>query len=174
MSRTLVPVYIKPKLVLFMYHQFKSDTKACINGKRVKAVKITNKTHLGRSIKLLLKKSNSKPLKDITYSLFLSIEEQTRNNKYFGVAYKKVDGRYSYLEIPEEGVKYINDELEEAMHNSMFFFIDGFHNKEGRQGLEHGINIFCQRYNLFEFGYDVHSIRRRYYRWLKATETIVA
>lgn len=172
MARALVPVYIKPHLIPFLYQHFKSDDKACINGKKVKAVLINSHTSFGATIRLLIRKSNTKARCDKNPSIFLSLQEYEDYRSYFGVIYKSADGRSSFLELPQEGVVFINNTLQEMMDNAMLYFIKGFHEKEGLQGLSVGIHLFIEKYNLFEFGYDVAAIRQKYYRWRRVVDVV--
>lgn len=171
-SRVLVPVYIQPYLVPFLYQHFRAEEKAEINGKKVKSVIIDKSTVFGKEIRLLLKKSNRKKECDTTRTIFFSIKEQERKDDYFAVIYTSQDGRSSYLEMPEEGVRFINERLEEYLNDAMLFFIHGFHTKKGDQGLLKGIDIFLDKYDLYNHGYDVAAVRRKYYRWIEKIDHI--
>lgn len=172
MSRVLVPVYIKPYLVPFLYQHFKADEKAQINGKKVKSVIIDKRTNFGKTIRLLVKKTHQKEDCVTTPTFFFSIQEKQEKDDYFGVIYNSQDGRSSYLEMPEEGVLFINERLEEKLLECMMFFIYGYHSKEGKKGLMKGIDIFLDKYNLYDHGYDVAAVRRKYYRWLERLDKI--
>ena len=169
MSRTLVPVTIKPHLIPFLYQHFKGDT-ARINNKSVKSVVIDTRTPFGKMIRFLAKKSSQKKGCDITYSIFFSLEEFPRHRKYFGQFYRYESGVNSFLLFDQEGIDYINSELEDQLNTSMMFFLLGWHQNDGELGLAKGIQLFCVKYDLFEYGYDVAAIRRRFYRWLNKTD----
>jgi len=171
MSRTLVPVTIKPHLVPFLYQHFKGET-ARINNKRVKSVVVDTRTPFGKMIRFLAKQKPKKKGCDTTYSIFFSLEEFPRGRKYFGQFYKYESGQNSFLHFDPEAIEFINAELEDHLNTSMMFFLLGWHQKEGEQGLAKGIQRFCVKYDLFEYGYDVAAIRRQFYRWLKKTENL--
>ena len=171
MSRTLVPVTIKPHLIPFLYQHFKGET-ARINNKSVKSVVIDTRTPFGKMIRFLAKKSNQKKGCDITYSIFFSLEEMPRRREYFGQVYKYESGVNSFLYFDQEAIYFINAELEDQLNTSMMFFLMGWHQKEGDQGLVKAIQRFCVKYDLFEFGYDVAAIRRQFYRWIKKTDNL--
>ena len=171
MPRQLVPVTIKPYLIPFLYQHFKGET-ARINNKRVKSVIIDTRTPFGKMIRFLAKNRTTKKACDTTHSFFFSLREQQSNREYFGNIYKYQDGRSSLLEFDQEAIDFINEELEDHLLNSMMFFLLGWHHKEGEAGLSKGIQQFCVKYELFEYGYDVAAIRRRFYRWLDKTDNL--
>lgn len=171
MARTLVPVTIKPHLIPFLYQHFKGET-ARVNNKRVKSFIIDMRTPFGKMIRFLAKKKPSKKRCDTTYSIFFSLEEFPRGRQYFGQFYKFESGENSFLELDAEAIDFINAELEDSLVTSMMFFLLGWHHKDGEQGLSKGIQQFCVKYDLFEHGYDVAAVRRRFYRWLDKTDNL--
>lgn len=168
MPRSLIPVEIRPHLVPFLFQEFQGIT-ANYNGKKVKAVKISTRNYFGKLIRLLVEKCDTPHTSDKKYSIFLSISEQQLNTRYFGKIYRYVDGRNSFLQIPQEGVTMINEYLEGIFRSNCLFYLDGWSEKEGEQGLNIGILKFIDKYNLLEFGFDPASVKRNYYRW-KADE----
>lgn len=166
MPRVNVPVNIRPHLVPFLYLNFKG-VDAYINGKHAKAVKISTRNNLGKLIRLLVKKSDGSRACDTTHSIYLSITEQETGTKYFGRVYGYADGRSSFLELPEEGVRMINEHLEGYFRASLMFFLLGWEAKGGDKELQKGVNHFVDKYRLLEFGFDPESLRRNFYRWKK-------
>jgi len=167
MSHTLVPVHIKPHLVPFLFKEFKA-VDCLLDGKTVKAAKVTNFTTLGKFIRLLLEKTYTAPSCDKLPQLFLQVEEAPKIQSFLRPHYKFVDGRSSFLQLPEAGQEFINSYLELIFETAMMFYINSWHEKKGEDGIEPGILKFLSKYNLEEFDYSIISIRRDYYRKLKS------
>ncbi len=166
MSRTLIPVKIRPHLVPFLFREF-TGVDAHYQNRRVKAVRVSLTNSLGKIIRYLAEKSDVKPVCDQKYAIFLSITEQISPNQtqYFGKVYRFIDGRSSFLKIPEEGQRLINDHLESIFRTSMMYYVQGC--DEGEVGISNGIKLFMDKYELWQFGFDPESLRRNYYRWRK-------
>lgn len=164
MSRVLIPVNIRPHLVPFLFKEF-PGISATYMGKKVKAVKVSSRNTFGKLIRLLAEESDQPPRCDTNYTIFLSLTEIQRGAS--GKVYSFSDGRYSFLKMPAEGVKMINDELESKFRAATLFYLEGWVAKQGPQGLQQGINKLIDQYRLLEFGFDPSSMRRNYYRWKK-------
>lgn len=171
MPRTLLPVNIRPHLVPFLFLEF-PGIDGNFFGKKVKAVKVSTKNTLGKLIRLLAEKSDRPPGKDKSYSMYLSVCEREQNTEYFGKIYLYESGQYSFLYLPPEGAKMINDHLESIFRTAMLYYLDGWVEKEGEQSLVEGIARFMDKYNLWEVNFDPESLRRNYYRLKKAEKRL--
>lgn len=162
----LLPVTIKPHLIPFLYKEFKG-VEATYYNQKVKAVKISSKSNLGKIINLLVEKSHIKPQCDTTAPIFFLIQDRTRRPSYEGNIMNYADGRNSYLMLPELGVKIINEILSTNFDIAINSFIEGWEKKKGKEGVLDAIMELSNDYQLFEFGFTIAGIRRKYYRWMK-------
>lgn len=165
MYRSIVPVNIRPHLVPFLYTEFEGIEADYLNGK-VKAAKVSTRTTLGKIIRLLAEKSET-PLKAQKYNVYLSV----RNNEstaFFGSVYKFESGTYSFLRLPDEGCKLLNDHLEDVFKNTLISFILGYAVKNELGDVTQAINVFLDSFNLREFGFSEPTIRRMYNRYLES------
>lgn len=163
---TLIPAYIKPHLVPFLFKELKS-VETVYEGEKIVAAKVTNETALGISIRLLLEKCNKKPTCDIGLTIFLQVQEEPQVPVYLKGMYRYADGRSSYLYLPTAGQNFLNKYLEKSFETSLMYYIHSWHQKEGESGINEGVITFLQKYNLEEHGYKADSVRRTYYRKLK-------
>lgn len=171
MPRTLIPANIRPHLVAFLFMEFRG-VDANIEGRKAKAIKVSTRNSLGKIIRLLVQKTDRKKACDESHSIYLSITEQKSGTEYFGRIYRYSDGRSSFLELPEEGVRIINDHLESVFRTSMMFFLLGWESKGGEKEVQKGLNKFMDQYRLLEFGFDPESLRRNFYRWKKQEQRL--
>lgn len=162
MSRSTVPVHIHPHLVPFFFEEFEGIEALYLN-KSVKAAKISTSKPLGKILRLLIEKSDS-PVKAEKFHMYLSIQDREQSKKFFGQFYKYESGKNSFLRLPEEGAKLINDHLESVFRTSMIYFIEG-HITENEFGeVRHAIDLFLLKYDLYEHSFENESVRRYYYR----------
>ncbi len=162
MSRSTVPVQIRPHLVPFFFEEFEGIEALYLN-KRVKAARISTKKPLGKFLRLLMEKSDA-PERPEKFHMYLSIQDREYSKDFFGQIYKCASGKNSFLKLPAEGSKLINDHLENIFRTSMIYFIEG-HIAENESGqIRKAIDIFLMKYDLYENGFEVESIRRYYYR----------
>lgn len=159
----LIPAHIKPYLVPFLYKEFKG-VEATYFGKQVKAVKISSKSNLGKIINLLVEKSDGYKPCDTTAPIFFLVQNRTRERTYEG-SIRYVSGKHSFLMLPELGVRIINDMLTTNFEIAINSYIEG-KRSNGNVKLNDAIMEVCLDYQLFEFGFDIPGIRRKYYRWM--------
>ena len=165
MSRTIIPVNLRPHLVPFLYQEFQGVEANYLNTK-VKAAKVSTRTTIGKIIRLLADKCE-KPLKAEKYNVFLSVRNN-EDNIFFGSVYKYNSGTYSFLRLPEQGVKLLNDHLEDVFKITLVAFVLGYSTRKKKGDLSEAINIFLDAFNLREFGYSEATLRRQYDRDLKS------
>ena len=165
MSRTIVPVNIRPHLVPFFYQEFVGVEAQYLN-RKVKAAKISTRSHFGKIIRLMLEKSGM-PVKGSKYNMFLSVRD-IESDDFFGSLYSYQAGTYNFLRLPEKGCALLNDHLEDAFRISLTSFIIGF-NANKRGDIEEALNQFIDAYNLREFGFEVATLRRYYDRQIEGS-----
>lgn len=159
---SVVPVNIRPHLVPFFFKEFEGK-EACYLGKTVTAVRISTSSSLGKMIRLFMLKVD-KPVKVDHYNLFLSVADNPQGGKlYEGNYFKYESGSNSFLELPNDVNKEINNLLEDIFRMSFIFFVDGFMH-QGKPNITKGIDLFIEKYDLLEFGFCNEKLRQLYYR----------
>ena len=158
MSRSIVPVQIRPHLVPFFFQEFEG-IEAVYLGKQVKAANISNTKPLGKILRMLVEKADV-PEKPEKFTLYLSITEQA----CFGQFYKCASGRNSFLKLPAEGSKLIDEHLESIFRSSMIYFIEGYLAENDGGQIRKAVDLFLIKYDLYESGFEIESLRRYYYR----------
>ena len=162
MSRSIVPVHIRPHLVPFFFEEFEGIEALYLN-KRVKAAKISTSKPLGTILRMLIEKSNL-PARPEKFQMYLSILDRERSKQFFGQFYKYESGKNSFLRLPEEGVKLVNDHLESVFRTSMIYFIEGHIAENDKGEVRRAIDLFLIKYELYEHSFENESLRRYYYR----------
>jgi hypothetical protein len=165
MSRSTIPVHIHPHLVPFFFEEFEGIEALYLN-KKVKAAKISTSKPLGKILRLLIEKSDS-PVKPEKFHMYLSIQDRERS-KFFGQFYKCESGRNSFLRLPAEGAKLINDHLESVFRTSMYYYVEGHVAENGHGAVRHAIDLFLVKYELLEYSFENESLRRYYYRIIES------
>lgn len=162
MSRSVVPVLIRPHLVPFFFKEFEG-TEALYLNKRVKAAKISTSKPLGKFIRLLLEKTPV-PEQIDKFHMYLSVQDREGSNEFFGQFYKCANGTNSFLKLPEAGALLINDHLEDIFRTSMVYFVEGHTKHNPKAQVRQAIDYFLIEYDLYEEGFGIESLRRYYYR----------
>ena len=162
MSRSTVPVKIQAHLVPFFFQEFEGIESVYLN-KKVKAAKITTNKPLGKIIRLLLEKTDF-PEKVDKFHMFLSIQDREYSKEFFGQIYKCANGANSFLKLPESAAKLLNDYLEDIFRTSLVSFVEGHIAENSTAEIRRAIDLFLIKYDLYEQGFGIESLRRYYYR----------
>jgi len=162
MSRSVVPVIIRPHLVPFFLKEFEG-TEALYLNKRVKAAKISTSKPLGKFIRLLIEKT-ALPEHVDKFHMYLSIQDREGSPEFFGQIYKCANGTNSFLKLPEAGATLINDHLEDIFRTSMIYYVQGHIKYNPRAQITQAIDYFLIEYDLYECGFGIETLRRYYYR----------
>jgi len=165
MSRSTVPVHIHSHLVPFFFQEFEGIEAVYLN-KKVKAAKISTRKALGKIIRMLMVKTD-KPEEVDKFHLYLSIQDRESSKKFFGQVYKYSNGNNSFLKLPEAGHALINDHLENIFRTAMIYFIEGNITENESAQIRKACDMFLQKYDLYEHGFENESVRRYYYRILE-------
>ena len=165
MSRSTVPVQIRPHLVPFFFEEFEGIESHYLN-KRVKAAKISTNKPLGKIIRMLVEKID-RPVKPDNFQMFLSIEDRERSKEFFGQVYKCADGSNSFLHLPPAGMQLVNDHLEDLFRTSMVYYVEGHLADNPAGEIRKAIDLFLMKYDLYEYGFGIETLRRHYYRVLE-------
>jgi hypothetical protein len=158
---SIVPVQIRPHLIPFFFQEFDGEEASYLN-KKVTAVKISTKSSLGKMMRLFMMKVE-KPTRVQHYQLYLSVADNPDGKEYEGSYFKYESGTNSFLELPADVNKEINNLLEDIFRISFIFFVDGYM-QEGKPNITQGINKFIDKYELLEFGFCNEKLRQLYYR----------
>lgn len=159
---TLAPINIKPHLVSFFFKEGKGKEQVFMK-KRVKPLIFHKTSSLARLIRTIMEKSNQ-PFEVEHFNVFLEVNE-TASKTYRGTIYKQVSGVNSFLKLPEEANRDINDLLEDIFRMSMVAYVNGaVENSNNDAEIVAAINRFIDKYDLLEFGFNLSQIRRDYYR----------
>lgn len=166
MKQSIIPVNIKPHLVPFLFQKLKC-VDYVFEGRKIKAAKVTNHTALGRFVRLLLEKSDTKVPCDKSSQTFFLVQNYAKPLDSMAKDYKYEDGRKGFLYMPEAGVKQINEYLEEQFETASMFYIHSRHSSNTEESLDAIIIEFFEKYNLEEFDFNTLRIRQNYYRKLR-------
>lgn len=142
----------------FFFQEFEG-IEAVYLGKQVKAANISNSKPLGKFLRMLVEKADA-PEKPEKFTLYLSITDRA----CFGQFYKCASGRNSFLKLPPEGSKLINEHLESIFRSSMIYFIEGYLSENETGQIRKAVDLFLMKYDLYESGFEIESLRRYYYR----------
>jgi len=162
MSRSTVPVHIRPHLVPFFFKEFEGIEALHLN-RKVKAAKISTQKPLGKFIRLLLERS-PRPEQADKFQMFLSIQDREHSKEFFGQIYKCANGANSFLKLPEQGVQLINDHLEDVFRSALIYFVQGHLKNNPKAEIRQAVDYFLIEYDLYETGFGIESLRRYYYR----------
>lgn len=152
----LVPVQIESFLIPYLFEKYDGQ-EAIYRGVRVKQITITQKTPIGKYIRLLCERVEVQK-KNTSYNIFISVCSQAH---WKGSIYTYVDGRRSFLALPKSAQSVVNATFKEEFYNAFYFYVNGFAEK-GQ--VKTGIKNFIDRYNLYEFGFNYLALERRYNR----------
>ena len=159
---SVVPIKIKSHLVSFFFKE--SDGKESIYGnKRVKPVLFSTVSSIGRIVRLLMIKADKPQIID-HFNLVLTISDSEKGKNYTGEFYKFVNGRNSWLMLPEEANNDINDLLEDIFKMAFVSYVTGCIENNNESGVISAIDCFINKYDLLEFGFSTETLRRLYYR----------
>lgn len=161
MSRSVVPVNIRPHLVPFLFNEFQGVEENYLHSK-VKAAKISTRTVIGKMIRILTEKTET-PIKASKYNVFLSIQD-VEAGSFFGGVYKFQSGTYSFLRLPEVGSELLNEYLEDYFRLTLISFVLGYSVKHEKGDISTAINIFLDTFNLREYGFSAPTLRKIYDR----------
>lgn len=159
---SIVPIQIRPHLIPFFFQEFDGEEASYLN-KKVTAIKVSTKSSLGRTIRLFMVKVNI-PVKIDNYQLYLSVADHPDGGKtYEGNFYRFESGQSSFLQLPPEVNRDINNLLEDIFRMAFIFYVDGYM-EDGKKNITQGINKFIDQYELLEFGFCNEKLRQLYYR----------
>lgn len=166
MSQSIVPVKIRKHLIPFFYKEFKGEEARYLN-KTVKACKITMNSSLGKMIRRSLEQIDY-PEHIEKFNMFISIYDQESSNKKTNASlYKCVSGKHSFLKVPEEVEKDLNEILEDQFRITFIASVKSAVKYNQNIKVKDAIADFMLEYGLDEYGYRLESLRTLYNREVK-------
>lgn len=161
MSRSLVPVKIRPHLVKYLFERFptEKERESHYCGKKVKSVRINTNSPLGKYIRSMCVKSDY-PQNPAHFNFFFSVDDNCSTGSLYG--YKS--GKYSFLKFPEEFIEDLNEMLEEMFYISFYYFVEGYRQTKEFGGRSEAIRVFIDRYDLYECGFNFSTLDKRFTR----------
>lgn len=168
---SVVPIVIREHLIPFVFKESEGE-EFNYRGKRGKSVLFSpTLSSIGCIVRRLMIKAG-KPLNIDNYNLYLTITDTVAEKKYQGQIYKHENGRNSFLMLPEEANKEINDLLEDMFRMSFVSYINGCVENSSDAIITKAIDKWMEKYDLEEFGYTNDTLRRLYYREKKNSKII--
>jgi len=165
MSKSIVPIKVRPHLIPFFYKEFKADTDAHYLKSRVKACKIVINSSLGKMIRIALEKCEH-PVKPQKFYIYFSVANRV-SNKATAEIYQTVNGTNSFLKVPEHVASDINDIFEDLFRYSFVTTVYTALKYAPHLKVEKVIIDFMTEYDLEEHGFRVASMRSLYNREIK-------
>lgn len=160
----LLPCKIRPYLIPFIEKEFAVKDEALFNGVMAKIVDISLHNSFGKIIRMMCEKALA-PEKELKkFSVFIRVQNSYTKKQWDGEVYKYASGNYSFLKLPKEGVEIINDHFEAVFSQSLLFYLEGHQQNNDDNSLRAGIDLFMQKYSLYDFHIDPEALRRSYYR----------
>jgi hypothetical protein len=153
---TIVPVKIRPHLIPFLFREFEG-IEVNFLGKKVKACKITSASSLGFLIMLSLKKCKYPVKTDGKFYIHLQIEPAIFSESNM---FNLVNGKNSFLEVPEPVNEKINNYLEDIFRIAFTYHSLGMKKSNPNIPVRETIAEFMTEYRLDEYGFNIESIRR--------------
>src|SRR5690606_38863048 len=122
-----------------------------------KAIKINNKSSLGRIIRVISEKYNYKTPGN--FKIQFTIRYTDGRKKYEGSLFKQVKNEYFPLEISDFDANTINAFFEDIFRMSFIFYIDGIVKADPKMPMRRAINYFIEEYELDDVGFDTEALR---------------
>ncbi|WP_271406591.1 hypothetical protein [Tenacibaculum soleae] len=165
MSKTIVPVKLRPHLIPFFYKEFKADVDAHYLNSRVKACKIVTNSSIGKLIRIALDKADL-PIKPQKFYIYLSVPSKMKEKSTAHI-YQTVNGTNSFLKVPEKVASDINDVFEDLFRFSFVNTVATALKYVPGIKIESVILDFMTEYQLEEYGFRIDSMRSLYNREVK-------
>ena len=150
----LVPLHIRPHLIPFLFKELEGSEVLHLN-KKVKACKVSSRSNLGFMIRTALQKTD-KPVKCGHYYVYLALDDDFVDGKLYNV----VNGKNSFLHVPEYQEKKINEILEDLFRMAFVYSTKGMLKNNKSLLVRDAIAEFMTEYQMDDYGFDLESVRR--------------
>jgi len=137
-----------------------------------KIVDISLHNSFGKIIRMMCDKAY-KPERDLQkFSVFIRVKNSY--TKKHGKA-KSINMRLANILFsicPTKVWKLLTITLREFFLQSLLFYLEGHQNGDSEKGLRKGIDLFMQKYSLYDFDVDPEALRRAYYRYVNENKRL--
>jgi len=162
-EETLFPVKIRPQLVPFLFKEF-DGKEAAYDYKRAKSVMFLPSSSITSYLYTLVNFTKTTRRQD-KFLFWLTIDEKFKKS-FFGEVYIDRGGVKEPLMLNEQQIKDFNNLLEDIFRVALEFHVDAlveFSKINPAKAIQH----FIDKYELYEVGFDVESLRVLYHRQKK-------
>lgn len=162
MSSNIIPLRLRPHLVSFLMKEMQGEGKS-FAGYKCKIIDIPSCSFVGSFLLEHLVKIDY-PVKNIeSFNIFLDVKAKSRK-RYIskGNFYKIESLGKSFVYLPEEFVKIVNNIFEQQFRNSFYNYVDA--RVENNILVTTAILSFIDKYDLFEANITQPQLRKLYYR----------
>lgn len=163
----LIPFRLSPHIIHYFFQEFEGSKKKYA-GREVKTISINPDSTIGKFIVSNLRKIDY-PVKNIDeFNLFIEMaiiskKRYCTKQKLF----KREDYSNSFVELPEEFMVDVDEMLDDLFRQNFFYFVYGY-SKDSEEGkVRKGIRLFMDKYELWNFDFNIEQFRRLYYRMLE-------
>ena len=165
MPNSVVPILLRPHLILFFYKELKSEIDVKHLDKNVKVCKFHPYSTIGRIIKLAIKNANKESKAAFFYVYFYQNPEEKK--QLTGVFYQKERFKESSITFPTDITSFLNDYLEDLFRYTFVQKIKNVKEYTPKFEIETLIKDFMVYYELDEFGFNINSLRKLYHNQKK-------
>jgi len=155
-------INIRPHLVPYFLKEFEGKEAVYLN-RKVSSIKVPASSSLGRWMGMLMLQVENTGRHADYYTLYLTAEITPEGKKYEGNYYRHESGPSSFLTMPEDINKAVNEILEDIFRMSFVAFMDGVMMRPD-SSITKGIDYFIDKYELLEVGFSRQSMRQLYFR----------
>lgn len=163
-----VPISIRPHLVNFFFQEVEGEEVHYLKY-RCKSFMLHKSAALNAIIQIVLVSADM-PVHPSDLSLLLEINEAEAKRTFNGTMFQPISGQNHFLKVPPEANRIINDLMDDIFRISFFYYVQGhLENRTTKEvTLIDAIYRFMEKYELMEFGFNMSSLRRMYYRMVNS------
>lgn len=169
-----IDVYIRPHLISFLYQELAGSNEAAYEHRKIKLIRVTKESVLGRMIYVYAKLSGNTNLEAVSnyrgYHLFISVDVKNPENSSASLLQHFNRRTNESLKLLPEYVKIINDYLESLFRICLIEYVKGYCKKNSIQDesfVSEAIHQFMLSHRLYDTETDPEALRRLYYRSVK-------
>ena len=162
MNNNLVPVKIRPQLVPFLFKEFEGTT-ARYDFRTAKTIVFLPSSSI--TSYLYTQINYSKTIKKQDKFFFHLTIDHKKNKSFNGSVFIDKNNLKEPLMMTEQKVRDFNNLLEDMFRVCMTYYVDAC--TEFNLPITQAFQKFIDKYDLYEVGFDIESLRRLYYRQKK-------
>jgi hypothetical protein len=155
-----VQVIIRPQLVPFLFKEFEGK-QAHYDHRTVKSVVFLPSSSITSYLYTQIDyKKNS--LRQDKFLFWLMVDHKSPKT-FSGQVFIERNGVKESLIMSEQKVRDFNNLLEDMFRMAMIFYVDACH-EIGKLSIPKAIEKFIEKYDLYEVGFDIETLRVLYFR----------